>query len=118
MEDLQQGFAQERGILQEQLDHLQDKLHEREDQMRTAIRSTTETQARAESSEGNIRRAHMQTLGGLKKRLAKLEIELADTAGKCRRLEAERLQVSRSLRSKDLFFYTVSILCNVEWCIR
>jgi hypothetical protein len=96
---------------------LQDKVHDREEHVRRAQRLTTETQIRAETVESDLRKSNQVRAQDLNKRLAALEIELAEErnvkkvaeyqsksviAELTAEFEVQRSELTRILREKDV----------------
>jgi len=89
LEDITISNTSERAHLLEIADRHSDKLRDREDALRKAMRDISEIQSRAEGSEGALRRAHASSTMALKKRLGNLEVELADCTSRYHSLQAD-----------------------------
>jgi hypothetical protein len=68
----------ERHELQDSLDVANERLGQRESQLRVSHREATEMQLRAEGNEAELRRAHQIQLQEFRRRLAVLELQLAE----------------------------------------
>jgi chromosome segregation ATPase len=81
-EDAKIHAQNERLSLLEQLDIANMKIRDREEQVRKLTRDVVEIQTRAETKEGELRRVHLSNMSSIKKRLAEVELERLDVAGK------------------------------------
>ena len=115
--DLKQRTEADRIELESQLSTLSDRCHDREEMVRKAQRMATEIQMRAESIETELRKTNQQTSQELNRRIANLEMELAEekslrkTAEYTARqmvedlttdVEVQRSELSRLQREKDV----------------
>jgi chromosome segregation ATPase len=94
VETMREAHLQELRDLRESLAHAQTKLHEREEVVRRIHRESSEMQLRAESMEGELRRAHYVVLQETKKRHALTELDLADATHSVQSLQ-EQLEALR-----------------------
>jgi chromosome segregation ATPase len=89
IEDMTISSAADRSQLLEIHDNILEKLRDREESLRKAMRDISEIQARSENNESNLRRNHFQTITLLKKSISKLEIDNADINSKYYSLQSE-----------------------------
>jgi chromosome segregation ATPase len=82
LEDITICNASERAHLLEIADRTNDKLRDREEALRKAMRDISDLQNRAEASEGSLRRAHAASSSAMKKKLGGLETEATSSAQK------------------------------------
>jgi chromosome segregation ATPase len=78
LEQLSDSHETERHELQDALDAANERLGQRESQLRISQREATEMQLRAEGNEAELRRAHQTQLQEFRRRLAVLELQLAE----------------------------------------
>jgi len=91
MDDNKRRYETEIQDLENEIELLTSRLHDREELVTRAQREASEMQVRAESVEGELRKSHQMHVNELKKRLASLEIELADEQTARRKLEADKI---------------------------
>ena len=89
-EDAKIQAQAERAALLQQLDMANIKIRDRDETIRKLTRDIVEIQTRAESNEAEIRRAHLNHVSGIKKRLADTELAYQDSISK--RHGAEKLR--------------------------
>jgi hypothetical protein len=117
LQDLKQRSEADRLELEQQLSSLSDRCHDREEHVRRAQRASSEVQMRAETVETELRKANQQISHELNRRIANLEMELAEekalrkTAEYQSRqtvedlttdVEVQRSELSRLQREKDV----------------
>lgn len=117
IEFLRNTFEAEKTALVEALEQATTRLTEREEIVRQSQRETSEMQIRAQSVEGELRRAHHTQLQEARKKYASVENDLADTKTTLKAVESQlvendkhfkfeidslKSEVSRYKREKDV----------------
>jgi hypothetical protein len=107
----------EKAEMQDEIESLMCRLHDREEIVRKAQREASDMQVRAESVVAELRRTHSLQMQELKKRLGVTEVDFADARNSAKLLETQLMQsteqfnfekdslrseVSRVKREKDI----------------
>ena len=97
VQDLKQRAETDRQDLEQQVSSLSDRCHDREEHVRRAQRTATEIQMRAESVETELRKANQQLAHELNRRIAHLEMELAEEKALRKTAEYQSRQTTEDL---------------------
>jgi chromosome segregation ATPase len=84
--------------LHDSIDHLSMKVTEREDLLRKSIRESNEMQLRFESTEGELRRNHNNSIQELRKKYSTLEVEVVESK-QTNRLLSEQISLLQEQHS-------------------
>ncbi len=93
VEDMTISAAADRFQLLESHEHTSEKLRDREEALRKAMREISDIQTRTESNETSLRRAHASAATLYKKRIGDLEILLADSTTRHHSLQSENVRL-------------------------
>jgi chromosome segregation ATPase len=90
----------ERAALLQQVDMANIKIRDRDETVRKLTRDIVEIQTRAETNESEIRRAHLSSVSGTRKRLAATELGYQDSIGKVHSTQKTLLEEEESHKAE------------------